>query len=281
MLEAFDAVSVGDRVWIDDGKFGGVTRRVFAGEIELEIRQAPPGGGKLRAEKGINFPDTTLQIPAIRDLDEETIAFTVAHADMIGLSFASTADDVGAVAEALARNGGDQVGLVLKIETRAGFDALPELLTRALAREAPCGVMIARGDLAVEVGWERMAEVQEEILWLCEAAHVPVIWATQVLDTLARKGIASRAEITDAAIGCARRVRDAEQGTDDRPGDRDARRHPQANGNPPAQEDESPPSTPRLERRTAALTTAVGGSDSGCMVGVAEGRSRPPRVICA
>ena len=93
------------------------------------------------------------------------------------------------------------VGLILKIETRAGFDALPDLLTEALARDAPCGVMIARGDLAIEIGWERMAEVQEEILWLCEAAHVPVIWATQVLDTLARTGIASRAEITDAASG--------------------------------------------------------------------------------
>jgi pyruvate kinase len=60
--------------------------------------------------------------------------------------------------------------------------------------------MIARGDLAVECGFERLAEVQEEILWICEAAHVPVIWATQVLETLAREGIPSRAEITDAAM---------------------------------------------------------------------------------
>ena len=60
--------------------------------------------------------------------------------------------------------------------------------------------MIARGDLAVEVGFERLAEVQEEIMWACEAAHVPVIWATQVLDTLARTGQPSRAEITDAAM---------------------------------------------------------------------------------
>jgi pyruvate kinase len=60
--------------------------------------------------------------------------------------------------------------------------------------------MIARGDLAVECGWERMAEVQEEILWLSEAAHVPVIWATQVLENLAKKGQPSRAEITDAAM---------------------------------------------------------------------------------
>jgi pyruvate kinase len=63
------------------------------------------------------------------------------------------------------------------------------------------GVMIARGDLAVECGFERMAEVQEEVLWACEAAHLPVVWATQVLETLARTGRPSRAEITDAAMG--------------------------------------------------------------------------------
>jgi pyruvate kinase len=60
--------------------------------------------------------------------------------------------------------------------------------------------MIARGDLAVECGWKRLAEVQEQILWLCEAAHMPVIWATQVLENLAKTGLPSRAEITDAAM---------------------------------------------------------------------------------
>jgi pyruvate kinase len=201
LFEAFEAVSVGDSVWLDDGKFGGTARRVTPNAIEIEITQAPFEGGKLRAEKGINLPDTSFSVAASCDVDEPTIAFAVAHADMIGLSFVSTRADVRAVANALARNGGSHLGLILKIETRAGFDALPELLTEALARNAPCGVMIARGDLAIEVGWERMAEVQEEILWLCEAAHVPVIWATQVLDTLARTGMASRAEITDAASG--------------------------------------------------------------------------------
>jgi pyruvate kinase len=63
------------------------------------------------------------------------------------------------------------------------------------------GVMIARGDLAVECGYERLAEVQEEILWAAEAAHMPVIWATQVLETLAKTGLPTRAEITDAAMG--------------------------------------------------------------------------------
>jgi len=61
--------------------------------------------------------------------------------------------------------------------------------------------MIARGDLAVECGYQRLAEVQEEILWFAEAAHLPVIWATQVLETLAKKGMPSRSEITDAAVG--------------------------------------------------------------------------------
>lgn len=73
--------------------------------------------------------------------------------------------------------------------------------TPAAMRWPRCGVMIARGDLAVESGFERLAEVQEEMLWVCEAAHVPVVWATQVLESLAQDGRPSRAEITDAAMG--------------------------------------------------------------------------------
>ena len=67
-------------------------------------------------------------------------------------------------------------------------------------RSYPVAVMIARGDLAVEAGWERLAEIQEEILWLCEAAQIPVIWATQVLERTAKTGQPSRAEISDAAL---------------------------------------------------------------------------------
>ena len=77
---------------------------------------------------------------------------------------------------------------------------LPEIIVQA-ASHNPFGVMIARGDLAVEAGYYRLAELQEEILWICEAAHLPVIWATQVLENLLKTGIPSRAEITDAAMG--------------------------------------------------------------------------------
>jgi len=92
------------------------------------------------------------------------------------------------------------ISFTLKIETRRAFENLPELLFSAMTGKA-AGIMIARGDLAVECGYERLAEVQEEILWAAEAAHMPVIWATQVLETLAKTGLPSRAEITDAAMG--------------------------------------------------------------------------------
>lgn len=95
------------------------------------------------------------------------------------------------------------IGIVLKIETLKGFEKLPERMLAALAGDC-AGVMIARGDLAVECGYERLAEVQDESLWCAEAAHVPVIWATQVLETLAKTGVPSRAEISDAGLGAAR-----------------------------------------------------------------------------
>ncbi|MCA1804896.1 MAG: hypothetical protein LC646_06070 [Xanthomonadaceae bacterium] len=91
------------------------------------------------------------------------------------------------------------MGVVAKVETRRAFEHLPEILLGSLGSQR-LGIMIARGDLAVEIGGERLAEIQEEILWLCEAAHVPVVWATQVLESLARKGIVSRPELTDAAM---------------------------------------------------------------------------------
>ncbi len=92
------------------------------------------------------------------------------------------------------------LGLILKIETGRGFEHLPQMLFAAMGCKA-VGVMIARGDLAVECGFERMAQAQEEILWTCAAAHMAVVWAAQVLETLARTGLPSCADITDAAMG--------------------------------------------------------------------------------
>ncbi len=199
LSEAFDAAQRGQRVLLDDGKIAGVIERATADEIELTITAVRPGGAKLKAGKGINLPDTELRIGALTEKDLRDLPFVAQHADIVNLSFARTAHDVARLQDELGRLGADEVGIVLKIENVAAFNNLPELLLAAM-RSDRIGVMIARGDLAVEVGFERLAEVQEEILWACEAAHIPVIWATQVLDTLARTGQASRAEVTDAAM---------------------------------------------------------------------------------
>ena len=90
-----------------------------------------------------------------------------------------------------------RLGLVAKVETLRAVENLPEIVVQA-ARFQPFGVMIARGDLALGIGFARLAEMQEELLWLCEAAHVPAVWATEVLESLRRKGTFARGEMTDA-----------------------------------------------------------------------------------
>lgn len=199
--EALAAVRRGDRIWFDDGRIGGVVRkRLDGGGVLVEIGSAREGGEKLAADKGINLPDTALDLPALTAQDLQDLDTVVATADLVGLSFCQSADDVRRLRAELAARGASTLGLMLKIETQRGFAALPSILLAAM--EGPtAGVMIARGDLAVECGHERLAEVQEEMLWACEAAHLPVVWATQVLETLARTGRPSRAEITDAAMG--------------------------------------------------------------------------------
>ena len=198
--EFFDYVRPGHRIWLDDGKFSAVVRKVEPDEATVEIQQAPPGGAKLGAEKGVNAPETDLRIPALTDEDLQHLPFIVNHADLLGYSFVRTEEDVRLLQTKLAELGAEHLGIVLKVETRRGFENLPRLLLAAM-RSRNVGVMIARGDLAVECGYQRLAEAQEEILWISEAAHLPVIWATQVLESLAKTGMPSRSEITDAAMG--------------------------------------------------------------------------------
>ncbi|MGA2429814.1 MAG: pyruvate kinase [Candidatus Acidiferrum sp.] len=201
LSEFFDSVKPGEPVWLDDGKIGGVIRSVAPEQVNVEITQARPSGEKLGAEKGINVPDSVLNLSSLTKEDLQVLGFVVKNADIVGYSFVRTENDVVELQSRLAALGaGEKLGIILKIETREGFEQLPRLLLAAM-RSRAVGVMIARGDLAVECGYQRLAEVQEEILWISEAAHVPVIWATQVLESLAKNGIPSRSEITDAAMG--------------------------------------------------------------------------------
>ena len=196
--EAVAALEPGQPVLFDDGKIAAVVEAVAAGEATLRVVRTKPGGQNLGAQKGINLPETDVPVTALTLDDEARLPFIAAHADIVAVSFIRTAADVNHLLERLEVAGAQALGVVLKIETRQGFENLPDILLTAM-RHPRVAVMIARGDLAVEVGFERLAEVPRQILGLCEAAHVSAIWATQVLENLAKTGQPSRAEITDAA----------------------------------------------------------------------------------
>lgn len=199
--EIFREVTVGERFYYDDGELGAVVLEVREQEILLEVTNARGGSAKIKSEKGVNFPAADFtDLPSLTEKDLDDLAFAAEHADIVGQSFVRGVADVESLIEELDRLDAASTGIVLKIETRRAFEVLPELLLAGM-RHPPLGIMVARGDMGVELGFGRMSEVQEEILWLCEAAHVPLIWATQVLESLAKKGLPTRAEVTDAAMG--------------------------------------------------------------------------------
>lgn len=197
--EIFKDVKSGELVILDDGKIEGVIKNVEQNRIEVEITYSKEEGSKLRADKGINLPESKLSIKGLTGKDKEDLKFIAKNADVVNYSFVNSAGDVKDILDELKTLDALEIGVILKIETRKAFENLPSILLTAM-QHYPVGVMIARGDLAIECGWNELAMIQEEIMWLCEAAHLPIIWATQVLETMAKKGRPSRAEITDAAF---------------------------------------------------------------------------------
>ena len=199
--ELVDQLVVGAEVFIDDGKAAARVVSKAAGRAEIEVYAAREKGVRLKPGKGVNFPATELDLPPLTSKDFRDLDFVAEHADLIGYSFVQRVDDVELLQDHLVARAPkrEPPGLVLKIETPLAVRNLPPLILQSAAHN-PTAVMIARGDLAVELGFARLTEMQEEILWLCEAAHTPVVWATQVLDNFVRDGVASRAEMTDAAM---------------------------------------------------------------------------------
>jgi pyruvate kinase len=197
--EVFLFISAGDPIYLNDGKITGVVESASEEELLIEITDAKATGSRLRADKGINFPKSDIALLGLTETDKANLEFVVKYADAVSLSFVRKPTDVVALQTELQKYPAKKIGIIAKIETVKAFNDLPRLLLTTM-RHYPAGVMIARGDLAVECGWERLAEIQEEILWMCEAAQLPVIWATQVLDRSTKKGRPSRAEITDAAM---------------------------------------------------------------------------------
>lgn len=192
-------VAIDDKVFIDDGKIGLKVTARGEGRILCEVTNAKSNGTVLKEEKGINFPDSHINTAALTENDRINLLSVIDFADHFSVSFCQSAQDVKEIHDLLIANGRSDAGIIAKIETKRAVTHMPQILEALLLCEKS-GVMIARGDLAIEVGFTQMAAIQEELLDICNAAHVPVIWATQVLESQMKNNLPSRAEISDAAI---------------------------------------------------------------------------------
>jgi pyruvate kinase len=200
--EVFKTLRVGDSVIIDDGKLQCEVTEIVKQGAYLEVIATRAKGFNLKNRRSINFPNTPVDLSPLTEKDLEDLDFIMENADCVGYSFVRNREDVQLLQSELRKRNEEKarrMAIIAKIETQDSVHNLPEIIVQA-ASHNPFGVMIARGDLAVEAGYRRLAELQEEIMWICEAAHVPVIWATHVLENLVKTGIPSRAEITDAAM---------------------------------------------------------------------------------
>lgn len=182
-------IEVGDLVLIDDGRIRLVVRRVAAGRIETEVLT----GGEIGSHKGINLPDTALALPPLTAKDRRDLAFGLAQGvDYVALSFVASAAEVRDLQDLIAQQGAD-VPVIAKIERREAVDAMAEIVAQA------DGVMVARGDLALEIGAARVPAVQKALIRTANAAARPVITATQMLESMIQHPRPTRAETSDVA----------------------------------------------------------------------------------
>ncbi|HAM79649.1 pyruvate kinase [Ornithinibacillus bavariensis] len=200
--KALRNVRVGDRISIDDGKIFAKVTSVQKEYIDSEIVLARNKVEKLKPNKGINFPDSLvhLSVPTVTERDLIILENMHQEIDMVGISFINQPKDIQIVKEKIEQLSSEKIGIIAKIETKQALFSLSQIILEGLNHQ-PFGVMIARGDLAVEIGMEQLASAQEGIMEICDAGHVPIIWATGVLDRMNKKNIPSISEITDAYWG--------------------------------------------------------------------------------
>lgn len=203
LKEIYEQVEVGQNVLYDDGSIESVVEEVTEESILLKVIKTKGKSVRVKAEKGLNFPNNQLVFDSLDNKDKIDISFACEHADIIGCSFVNSGQDIQLIQEEIEKNLGDEskeMALMAKIETVRATRNLPEIIFTAASKN-PFSVMIARGDLAAESGYIDLAGFQQEIMWISEAGDIPVVWATEVLDTLVSDGVPTRSEVTDAAEG--------------------------------------------------------------------------------
>lgn len=192
-------VGVGDPVWIDNGCIGAeVVERREEGLL-LRITRTRTGGQSVKAGRGLSFPRSPRALQALTDKDIADLDFVVRNADMVGLSCVEEPADLEQLFSELHSRQASHLGVIAKIGNAHAAHILPDLLLTALGRH-PFGLMISRADLAVELGVECLHEMMDKILSQSEAAHIPVIWATQLFETLAKEGTVSPPELSEAGL---------------------------------------------------------------------------------
>ncbi len=199
----YEQIELEQPVLYDDGSIEAIVTDIKEDEFILEVVKTKGSSQRVKAEKGLNFPKNNFIFNALNEKDKKDIEFACDHADIIGCSFVNRGRDIQLIQEEIEKILGEdakKMGLMAKIETVRATQNLPEMIFTAASKN-PFSVMIARGDLAAESGYIDLAALQQEIMWISEAGDIPVVWATEVLDTLVSEGIPTRSEVTDAAEG--------------------------------------------------------------------------------
>ena len=183
-------VKAGDTILIDDGLVGLRVEEVKGEEIHCIVENS----GIVKNHKGVNVPGVKINLPAITDKDISDIEFGISQGiDYIAASFVRKASDVLAIREILERNNATDIQIISKIENQEGVDNIEEIL------KVSDGIMVARGDLGVEIPTAEIPVVQKMIIKKCNELGKPVITATQMLDSMIRNPRPTRAEVTDVA----------------------------------------------------------------------------------
>ncbi|PPA71621.1 pyruvate kinase [Jeotgalibacillus proteolyticus] len=184
-------VDAGSKILLDDGLIG--LEVLSVDRDAREIRTKILNSGTLKNKKGVNVPGVSVQLPGITDKDAQDILFGIEQkVDFIAASFVRRASDVLEIRELLEKNGAD-INIIPKIENQEGVDNIEEIL------EVSDGLMVARGDLGVEIPAEEVPLVQKDLIRKCNAVGKPVITATQMLDSMQRNPRPTRAEASDVA----------------------------------------------------------------------------------
>lgn len=183
-------VKPGNTILIDDGLVGLTVEEIEENKVHCIVAN----NGFVSSKKGINVPNVSIKLPALTEKDKSDLIFGCEQeVDMVAASFIRKASDVLAIRKVLEQNGGSDIQIFSKIENQEGVDNIDEII------KFSDGIMVARGDMGVEIPIERVPVVQKMIIEKCNKAGKPVITATQMLDSMMRNPRPTRAEASDVA----------------------------------------------------------------------------------